>query len=145
MAQHRTPEQIEEVRAFVRTLYERSGFPTQEDFARSAGIHPVSVSHWMSRTPGRQRMPDAYNLMRLMVAAGMLGTGPRRLPAIESKEDVITQLLEDPRKLTPEAEPYVREFLEAERAIGYRALRLADALERLIERPNDNTASGSQP
>lgn len=128
----------------MRTLYERSGFPTQEDFARGAGIHPVSVSHWMSRTPGRQRMPDAYNLMRMMVAAGLLSKEPSRPVAIDAQETVVTQLLEDPSRLTPEVAPYVRQFLEAERAIGHRALRLADALERLLEHPGGSTQSGSQ-
>lgn len=142
VAQHRSPEQIEEVRTFVRALYERSGFPTQEDYARAAGIHPVSLSNWMSQTADRRRTPDAYNLMRLMVAAGVLerAQGTTGMLIAETAENVVTQLLERPEALTPETVPWVRQYIDAEREAGRRALRLADALERQLAGRGENTA-----
>ena len=143
VAQHRSPDQVEEVRAFVRELYARSEYPTQEDFARAAGVHPVSLSNWMSVTADRPRVPDSYNLMRLLVAAGVLERGGAlRLPVADAGDDVVKQLLERPESLTPETIPWIRQYIDAERAVGHRALRLADALERELEDLGGNTASG---
>lgn len=60
------------VRDFIHDLYRRSGQPTWAAFARDAQVGEFGLADWRN---GRG-MPDAVNLMRLMVASGALASEP---------------------------------------------------------------------
>lgn len=70
----RTPAQLEEVREFVRLLYSLSRCDEQQDFAKASGVHPVSLSKWITPDPkdGKLPAPDAYNLVRLLRGSGAM-------------------------------------------------------------------------
>jgi len=64
-------EDRQEVAAFVRELFLRSGCTTWKEFADRAGVLRVQVSNWQ-RGLGA---PDARNLLRLIHASGGIPDG----------------------------------------------------------------------
>ncbi len=78
MAPQRTPEQYDEVAAFVRELYAQSGCPSWAAFARRAGVSSMDVSNWQLG----KVIPDGWHLYCLIRAAG--GAPPMR-----SFEDIV--------------------------------------------------------
>lgn len=77
-----------EVATFVQYLYERSGLPSQRQFARKAEIEPTSLTDWMKGS----NAPGGRNLLRMMRAAGVLdeliATGRlREAPAEAARPD----------------------------------------------------------
>jgi transcriptional regulator with XRE-family HTH domain len=70
VAVKRSKRQRDELAAFVVELLERSGAATQTEFAERAGVSWASLSGWKT---GRI-VPDGYNLLRLIRAAGLAAT-----------------------------------------------------------------------
>jgi len=78
MAPKRTPQQYDEVAAFVRELYAQSGCPSWAAFARSAGVSSMDVSNWQLG----KVIPDGWHLYCLIRAAG-------GVPPMRSFEEVV--------------------------------------------------------
>lgn len=66
MAVQRSPAELKEMAVFVHQLYERSGCARWNEFADRAGL----PSEMVSRYANARAMPDGYNLLRLIRAAG---------------------------------------------------------------------------
>lgn len=66
MAKKWSDEEKQELASLVQTLYLISPFRSWAEFARVAGVHPVSISRWQQG----QDAPEGYNLLRLLRASG---------------------------------------------------------------------------
>lgn len=67
MAARRSPKQRAEVAKFIDELFETSTSETWAEFASAAGVHWASLSDWHTG----KSVPDGYNLLRLIRAAGV--------------------------------------------------------------------------
>lgn len=63
--------EAKEVAAFVRRLYEESGFTSWGEFARSAGVSPATMSDWKRA----ENAPSGYSLLKLIRASRWSSNG----------------------------------------------------------------------
>lgn len=67
VARPRTDQEKQVVASFVRDLFRASGYKTAEEWGSRAGVWGSNLSEYQSG----KAMPDGYNLLRLMRAAGV--------------------------------------------------------------------------
>jgi len=109
MAAKRSKTQLAEVARFVDWLYEQGGFATWAEFASAAGVHWASLSDWHTG----KKMPDGWNLYRLIKAAG--GHGVEETRAIEhvAEEGSIPRRLEELEERTTDGLAGLRVSIES--------------------------------
>lgn len=76
MPRQASAAEVEDVKRFVRRLYEETGVRSQGELAARMQVSPSQVSDWLN--PGRPNIPDGHNLFKLIRLAQELPTETQR-------------------------------------------------------------------
>lgn len=76
MPRQATAAEVEDVKRFVRVLYEQSGVQSQGELAAHLRVSPSQVSDWLN--PRTTKIPDGHNLFKLIRLAQELPMETRR-------------------------------------------------------------------